>query len=380
MVWERKYPDHERLRRTQPPKGLTTPMTQEPLLTRAYFGQATERTPIWMMRQAGRYMASYRDVRAKVDFLTLCHSPELACEVTLQPIEAFGFDASILFSDLLLPLEAMGASVSYPEGGPVVTNGVEVAGDVDGLRTLPAADTLGYVAEAVKLLVRALPANVPLIGFAGAPFTLATYLIKGGGGRSFLKTKRFMYEHPEEASRLFDKLTTVVTDLLRLQIDAGCQAVQIFDSWAGSLDPYDYARWGQKYTRRIVEGIDRPGVPIIVFAKGTGTYIELVRDTGADALGVDWTLPLDEARKRVGPGIGLQGNLDPARLLGDWPSLRAAVDRVLDAAGDGTGHVFNLGHGITPETPPDRVRQVVEYVQSESPKRRAADFKPTVGS
>ena len=342
-----------------------------PLLLKGYFGQPTERTPVWMMRQAGRYMAEYQAVRKKVDFLTLCQTPEIACEVTLQPIDKFGFDAAILFSDLLVPLESMGAEVSYPSGGPVISDGVKTVADVERLLTPSAAEAMGYVAESVRMIVGALPAQVPLIGFAGAPFTLASYLIEGGTSRSFLNTKRFLYTEPEAAHRLFEKITRVVIDLLRLQIDAGCVAVQIFDSWAGCLDPDDYAIWGAPYTRRIVEAVQRPDVAVIVFAKGTGTYIEQVSATGADSLGVDWTLPLDVARRRVGPSVGLQGNLDPARLLGDWGQLKQAVDRLLESAGDGTGHVFNLGHGITPTTPVENVQRVVDYVREASPKRRS---------
>lgn len=347
-------------------------MSAEPLFLRACRREPTARTPIWLMRQAGRYLPEYRAVRARVSFLELCHTPELACEVTLQPIERFGFDAAILFSDLLVPLEAMGATVEFPEGGPRIEGGVERPADVDRLRTPPAAEALGYVGEAVKLVAAALPPEVPLIGFAGAPFTLASYLVEGGSSRNFARTKAFLYQHPEAAERLFDKLAAVVSDLLALQIERGCRAVQVFDSWAGCLDPDDYARWGARYTRRIVEAVRRPGVPVIVFAKGTGTYIEQVADTGADVVGVDWTLPLDRARARLGDRVALQGNLDPVRLLGPWPELRAAVDRVLDAAGDGTGHVFNLGHGILPPTPVDNVRRLVDHVREASARRRAA--------
>lgn len=352
-----------------------------PLFLRACLGLPTERTPVWLMRQAGRYMHEYMAIRKDHPFLEVCHTPELACEVTLQPIRAFGPDAAILFSDLLVPLEAMGAEVDFPKGGPVVTGGVDTVADVDRLRTPPAKETLGTVAEAVRLLCRELPADVPLIGFAGAPFTLGSYLIEGGTSRNFLKTKKFLFSEPEAAAKLFDKLVAMVTDFLNMQIEAGCRAVQVFDSWAGVLSPEDYDRWGRVYTTRIVEGLNRTRtlpdgtterIPVIVFAKGTGIYYDKVVATGADVLGVDWTLPLERARAIAGPDIALQGNLEPAMLLAPWETLAPAIDRVLDAAGDGRGHVFNLGHGITPTTPRDNVKRLVERVHVESEKRRGA--------
>ncbi|MCB9545833.1 MAG: uroporphyrinogen decarboxylase [Myxococcales bacterium] len=345
----------------------------EPLFLRACRNQPTERTPIWLMRQAGRYMAEYRAVRAKVDFWTLCQTPELACEVTLQPIEAYGLDAAIIFSDLLTLLPPMGAPVEFSKGhGPVVHDGVQAAADVDRLKHFDVADDLGYVAAAVRATVAALPAHVPLIGFAGAPFTLASYLIEGGSSRQFMKTKAFLHQEPAAADRLFALLADVSADLLCLQAEAGCRALQIFDSWAGCLDPADYADWGLRYTKRMVDRIRarHPGVPVIVFAKGTGTYLDLVGQCGADVLGVDWTLSLDRARALVGPSVSLQGNLDPGRLFGPWSALQPAIDRILDAAGDGTGHIFNLGHGIHQHTSPERVGELIRYVQQASAARR----------
>ena len=324
------------------------------------------------MRQAGRYMAEYRAIRQKVDFWTLCKTPELCCEVTLQPIDAFGLDAAIIFSDLLVSLPPSGYPVEFIKGaGPVVEQPIERASDLDRLRPVDVATDLGYVGEAVKQTVAALPDDVPLIGFAGAPFTLASYLIEGGSSKQFMKTKAFLHQEPAAARRLFDHLTQVTIDLLNLQIDQGARAVQIFDSWAGCLDPQDYAIWGQAYTKRIVDAVRRPDIPVIVFPKGTGTYIDLVAGTGADVVGVDWTLPLDAARERVGPHVALQGNLDPGRLLAEWPDLAQSIDRVLDAAGDGTGHIFNLGHGIYQYTPVDNVKRLVDYVQTTSGLRRS---------
>ena len=338
----------------------------------ACFGRPTPRTPIWLMRQAGRYMAEYRAIRAKVDFWTVCQTPELACEVTLQPIDAFGLDAAIIFSDLLVSLPPLGLDTEFVPGkGPVIHNPITSASDVHKLRPVDAADALGYVGDAVRTTVAALPDDVPLIGFAGAPFTLASYALEGGSSKQFMKTKAFLHTEPAAAEALFEKLTQVTIDLLNLQIDQGARAVQIFDSWAGCLDPEDYARWGTRYTRRIVDAVRRPEVPVIVFAKGTGTYLDRVAATGADVIGVDWTLPLDHARSRVQAGQALQGNLDPGRLLSPWPELQAAANRVLDAAGDGTGHIFNLGHGIYQHTPVDHVRRLVEHVQSVSHEWRA---------
>lgn len=349
-------------------------MADEPLFLRACRGEPTERTPMWLMRQAGRYMPEYRAVRQKVDFWTLCKTPELACEVTLQPIEAFGFDASIVFSDLLVSLPPMGAPVRFAKGeGPVIDEPVRSVADVDRLRRIDVGE-LDYVAQAIRLIVAALPKDVPLIGFAGAPFTLASYLIEGGGSKHYMKTKGFLHREPAAAHRLFALLAAVSTDFLCHQIEAGCRAVQIFDSWAGCLDPVDLEVWSVAYITQMVDGIRarHPGVPIIAFPKGTGLHIDRVAATGADVVGVDWTLPLDRAREAVGPKVALQGNLDPGRLLGPWEALRPAIDRVLDAAGDGTGHVFNLGHGIDPATPVENVRRMVEYVRVESPKRRGA--------
>ncbi len=347
-------------------------MADEPLFLRACRCEPTERTPVWLMRQAGRYMAEYRAVRQKADFWTVCKTPELACEVTMQPIEAFGFDASIVFSDLLVSLPPMGADVEFVKNkGPVVHEPIRSVADVDRLRRID-PEELGYVADAIRLIVRALPADVPLIGFAGAPFTLASYLIEGGGSKHYMATKKFLNSEPEAAHRLFSLLAAVSTDFLCAQIDAGCRAVQIFDSWAGCLDPVDLAVWSCAYIEQMVDGIRarHPDVPIIAFPKGTGLHIDKVAATGADVVGVDWTLPLDRAREIVGPNVALQGNLDPGRLLGPWSALKPAIDRVLDAAGDGTGHIFNLGHGIDRFTPVETVKRMVDYLREETPKRR----------
>ena len=289
----------------------------------------------------------------------------------MQPIDAFGLDASIIFSDLLIPLPHMGFEVNFIKNkGPVLPEPINVAKDVERLRPAPMADVLSCVGQAAKQIVAALPRDTPLIGFAGAPFTLASYLIEGGSSKQFMKTKAFLHQHPTEASILFNRLTDAVIDLLNLQVDSGCRAIQIFDSWAGCLDPEDYAVWGLPYTKRIVEAVRRPNVPIIVFAKGTGTYFDLVVQSGADCYGVDWTLPLSKARQLASEGVALQGNLDPGRLLAPWEKLKLSVDRVLNEAGNGKGHVFNLGHGIYQYTDPNQVKRLTDYVQGESHKWR----------
>ena len=324
------------------------------------------------MRQAGRYMAEYRAIRKDVDFWTLCKTPELCCEVTLQPINAFGLDAAIIFSDLLVSLPPSGFDVEFIKGrGPVVHDPITKASDIDKLRPVDASVQLAYVGEAVRQTVAALPDDVPLIGFAGAPFTLASYLVEGGSSKQFMKAKAFIHQEPAAARTLFDHLTQVTIDLLKLQIDMGAKAVQIFDSWAGCLDPEDYAIWGAAYTKRIVDAVRRPGVPVIVFAKGTGSYFDLVTQSGADVYGVDWTLSLERARALASAPVALQGNLDPGRLLSPWDSLENATRRVLDSAGQGKGHVFNLGHGIYQHTPVDNVRRLVDFVQGQSHQWRS---------
>jgi len=323
------------------------------------------------MRQAGRYMAEYRAIRAKTDFWTVCHTPDLATEVTLQPIKAFGFDASIIFSDLLIPLPHMGFEVEFKSGvGPVIHNPISKASDVHRLRPTSMREALACVGQAARQIVAELPINVPLIGFAGAPFTLASYLIEGGSSKQFMKTKAFLHQHPDEAEILFHRLTDATIELLNLQIDSGCRAVQIFDSWAGALDAEDYQKWGVTYTKRIINAVRRSDVPIIVFAKGTAGYFDVVTQSGADVYGFDWTLSFTRARE-MAPHVALQGNLDPGRLLGPWDRIKSAVDHLLNQAGDGTGHIFNLGHGIYQHTPVDHVKQLVDYVQGTSHLRRS---------
>jgi uroporphyrinogen decarboxylase len=332
---------------------------------RACRREKTDRTPVWFMRQAGRYMAEYRALREKHDILTLCRTPELAVTVTLQPIDALGVDAAILFSDLLLPLEPLGVPFHFAAGeGPVVDAPVRTAADVAKLRTFEPREALAPVLEAIRLLRRALDGRVPLIGFAGAPFTLASYAVEGGHSNHFTLTKRMMYEAPETWHRLAAQLASVVADYLRAQVEAGAQALQVFDSWVGALDAADYREFVMPHVKALFDGVKDTGVPLIHFGTGTGHLLALQREAGGDVIGVDWRTPLDEGWSRIGHDRAVQGNLEPHALFAPLPRLLARVDDVLARAGGRAGHVFNLGHGILPGTPVEHVRAVVEHVHA----------------
>jgi uroporphyrinogen decarboxylase len=312
------------------------------------------------MRQAGRYMPEYRKLREKHTLLELCKTPELALEVTLQPL-VHGVDAAILFADILLPLEPMGAPFEFAKGeGPVVHEPVRTRADIDRLRVIEPEDGLGYVMAAIRLLRREL--KVPLIGFAGAPFTLASYLVEGGKSPNFARTKKLMYGAPADFHALMEKLAEVVRRYLRAQIEAGAQAVQLFDSWVGDLAPEDYVEHVQPHVRHILADVAKTGVPVLHFGVGTATLLEVMRDAGGSVIGVDWCTPLGDAWKRVGHDRAIQGNMDPCALLATREVAVKHAQRVLDAAGGRPGHVFNLGHGILPETPPDHVKAVVDHV------------------
>jgi uroporphyrinogen decarboxylase len=322
-------------------------------------------TPIWMMRQAGRYMAEYRALREKHTLLELCRTPELAVEVTLQPIRAFGFDAAILFSDLLIPLAPMGIPFDFQKGeGPVIEKPVRSAADVLALRRFEPRDELKMVLDAIRALRGELA--VPLIGFAGAPFTLASYAIEGGHSNNFARTKALMYGDPATWHRLAGLLSEIVADYLRAQVEAGVQAVQLFDSWIGALDALDYREFVLPHVRRIFEALADLDVPKIHFGTGTAHLLAIQREAGGTVIGVDWRTPLDEGRLLAGEGVAVQGNLDPTLLLGPRERLLARVDEVLERAGSRPGHVFNLGHGILPGTPPDAVKAVVDHVHAAS--------------
>jgi uroporphyrinogen decarboxylase len=327
---------------------------------RACRREPVDRTPVWFMRQAGRYMPEYRKLRETHSLLDLCRTPELAVEVTRQPLR-LGVDAAILFADILLPLEPMGASFEFAKGeGPVVHEPIANRGQIDRLRLIDPEESLGYVLQAIRLLKRDLP--VPLIGFAGAPFTLASYLVEGGKSANFAKTKRLMFGAPDAWHALMEKLAEVVRRFLRAQVAAGVDAVQVFDSWVGDLAPADYVEYVQPHVRRVLADLETTGVPVIHFGTGTATLLEVMRDAGGTVIGVDWCTPLDRAWERVGHDRAVQGNMDSCALLADRAVAIRHAQRALDAAGGRSGHIFNLGHGILPETPVDNVRAVVDHV------------------
>ncbi len=323
-------------------------------------------TPVWFMRQAGRYMKEYQAVRAKHSILEVCKTPELAAQVTLQPVDRFPLDAAIIFADILLPLEPMGIKLEFAEGeGPVIHNPVRDRAGVDRLKTVE-GEELRFVEDAIRQARTALAGRVPLIGFAGAPFTLASYMIEGGGSRNYIKTKQLMYGEPETWHKLMDKLALVVTAYLGRQIRAGAQAVQLFDSWVGCLSPTDYAEYVLPHVQRIFEGLEQEQVPLIHFGTGTASLLTLMRKAGGTVIGVDWRVHLDEAWERIGYDVAVQGNLDPVVLFGPVREIERRVEDILRRAGNRPGHIFNLGHGILPQTPVDHVAAVAEYVHKRS--------------
>ncbi len=333
--------------------------------------EPVDATPIWLMRQAGRYMPEYRALREKHSLLEICKTPDLACEVTLQPLK-LGVDAAILFADILLPLEPMGAPFEFAKGeGPVVHDPIRSMAQIDALRVIEPEDGLGYVLAAIRTIRQALEqqtTRVPLIGFAGAPFTLASYLIEGGKSSHFAKTKKLMYSEPAAWNALMGKLAEVVRRYLRAQVAAGAECVQLFDSWVGQLSREDYTDYVQPHVKHVLQGLT--DVPVIHFGTGTHALLELQRDAGGDVIGLDWRTPLDEGWRRVGYDRAVQGNLDPTVLFAPIDVVKKHAKRVLDAAKvDGVrrpGHVFNLGHGILPETPVDAVKALVDFVHESS--------------
>ena len=338
-------------------------MREEPLFLRACRGEPVERTPIWVMRQAGRYLPEYRDVRAQTTFLGLCKTPELAAEVTFQPIRRYALDAAIIFSDILVPVEAMGIPLDY-QPGPVLGKTIKTADDVEALRIPDPVSDMGFVMDGIRTFVNGMP-ETPLIGFAGAPFTLGAYMIEGAGSKNYADTKRFLYEQPKVARALLSKLSRTVADHLVAQAEAGCRALQLFDSWAGYLSRDDYLEFALPYTIDIVESVKKakPDVPMIVFPKGVPSCFDELSSIGADVLGVDWTMPLDEVGRRTGGKMVLQGNLDPCVLFGPKQNIERQVQRVLNEARDLKGHIFNLGHGILPQTDPEHMGALVESVK-----------------
>lgn len=321
------------------------------------------------MRQAGRYMPEYRALRAKHTLLELIQSPEAAAEITLQPIHAFNLDAAIIFADILPPLIGMGLNLQFVKGeGPQIDNPISRPYEIDLLATPPAQETLSATLEAIRLVVKELASRgIPLIGFAGAPFTLASYAIEGGSSRNYTKTKALMFGEPAAWRRLMTKLVTVQGDYLLAQAKAGASALQVFDSWAGlALGREDYRRFVQPYNRMLFEMLQRAGVPVINFSTGTAAYIDEVAAAGGDVIGVDWRMPLNWYWERIGHGRPIQGNLDPSLLLAPWRELKYQVDGILAGAVGRPGHIFNLGHGILPETPVDHVRRLVDYIHEQT--------------
>lgn len=324
-------------------------------------------TPIWLMRQAGRYMKEYNELRAKYSLLEICKRPELAAEVTLQPVERLGVDAAIIFADILLPLEAMGMELEFVKGeGPLIRAPLSDLKDVERLR-IPDPEELSFVGQAIRIAVRHL-GGVPVIGFGGAPFTLASYMIEGGPSRSYIKTKLMMYRAPEAWQLLMEKLVEVMAGYLKSQIAAGAQAIQLFDSWVGCLSPSDYRQYVLPYSKKLIESLRGENAPVIHFGTGTSSLLELMMEAGGDVIGVDWRVGLDEAWSRLQYWTAIQGNLDPAALLAPRPEIEKRVKDILRRAGGRPGHIFNLGHGILPETPVENVRALVDMVHEFSYK------------
>ncbi len=343
------------------------------LLLRALLREPVERTPVWMMRQAGRYLPEYRALRAEAgDFLTLCSTPDLACEITVQPIRRFPLDAAILFSDILTVPHAMGLGLYFAEGeGPRFRHPVRSAADVAKLGVPDVEDELGYVTEAVRRVRQALDGRVPLIGFAGSPWTVATYCVEGGGSKNHARIKGLLYGDPQTLHRLLELLARATVDYLNAQISAGAQAVMVFDTWGGLLAPAAYREFSLQYMARIVAGLKREAegrrVPVILFTKGAGARLTEMADVGCDALGVDWTTDLAEARRLTADRVALQGNLDPSVLYAPPARIAEEVGRVLSSYGRGPGHVFNLGHGIHPDIDPEHVAAMLAAVHARSP-------------
>ncbi len=331
-------------------------------------------TPVWFMRQAGRYMSEYRAVRKKYSLIEICKKPEIAAEVTITAAEALGVDAAIIFADLLLPLEVMGLPFHFSVGeGPRVERPVANATDVKKLRTDRAAE-LGYVSEAVRLVSTHFGSRLPVIGFCGAPFTLASYMIEGGGSRNYIQTKKMMYNSPQVWDELMHKLITVTSQYAAEQVRAGADAIQVFDSWVGCLNVEDYRQYVLPRTSELIRKLQQTGVPIIYFGTDSSTLLQWMKETGADVIGVDWRIPLDVAWKNIGFIGGVQGNLDPVVLFASWKEVRRRAEDILRRASGHDGHVFNLGHGILPDTPVENVKALAAFVHEYSSFAEVRDF------
>mgnify|MGYP001289229529 CR=1 FL=1 len=348
---------------------VMTPELHNSRFLRAARCEPTDCTPVWIMRQAGRYLPEYMQVRSKVTFIELCKRPELAAEVTVTARNVLGVDAAILFADLLPILEPMGFNLEYQQGeGPVIHNPLKNAADVDRVRPVENIQDLGYVFDAVRLIRKELPGDIPLLGFAGAPFTLASYAIEGGGSKNYIRTKSLMFNDFAAWDALMSRLVESLAAYLNAQVEAGCQAVQIFDSWAGCLGPADYRQYVRPYTQRLIESVTA-GVPVINFLTGNPALLPDQVAAGGQVIGVDWRVDLAEARRLIGPARAVQGNLDPVSLYCERSELSRRVQQVLDAAGSQPGHIFNLGHGVHPDMNPDHVKALVRMVHEQSARR-----------
>ncbi|NTW28543.1 MAG: uroporphyrinogen decarboxylase [Coriobacteriia bacterium] len=352
-------------------------MAYSDLFLRAARCESTERTPVWMMRQAGRYLAEYRAIRSKHGFLEMCRTPELAAEVTLQPVDLVGVDAAILFADILLPFPGMGLDLEFVQGdGPVIHNPVRTPADVDKLHVADPVEDTGFVMDTIRIVRRELVDKVPLIGFSGAPFTLASYMIEGGSSREYERCKAFMWNEPHAWDQLMTKISDTVIAYLQAQIDAGAQAVQLFDSWVGYLAPRDYDRFVLPHTQRVIAEVsaynaDRvESVPFIHFANGATSMLDLVQRAGGDVLGVDWRLDMARAVEVIDPKFAIQGNIDPVALFASDMALEGMVVEILDAVGTRPGHIFNLGHGIHKTSDPEKARTFVQLVHEHSQRIR----------
>ena len=345
------------------------------LFIRAAKAQSTERTPVWLMRQAGRYMAEYRAIRKQYSLIEICKKPEVAAQVTVEAAEILKVDAAIIFADLLLPLEVMGLPFHFAAGeGPKIEKPVRTAEDIANLRTDRAAD-LGYVSEAVKLVCKHFGDKLPVIGFCGAPFTLASYMIEGGGSRNYIFTKKMMYSAPAAWNELMKKLVSVTAEYSTEQVRAGADTIQIFDSWVGCLSVEDYRHYVLPHVTDLVKRLQKTGVPVIYFGTDSSTLLPSMQESGAEVIGLDWRIPLDTGWQSLNYKNAVQGNLDPVLLFADWKELKSRAENILRQAAGRPGHIFNLGHGILPETPVDNVKALCDYIREHS-----ADFKTTAKS
>jgi uroporphyrinogen decarboxylase len=347
-----------------------TPAAVNDRFLRACRCEPVDATPVWLMRQAGRYMTEYRELRAKYDILEIIKTPELACAVTMQPINAFNLDAAIIFADILPPLEGMGLILEFMKGeGPVIHNPIRTRAEVEALRVPNPEESLAFTLEAIKLTRAQLATSgIPLIGFSGAPFTLASYAIEGGSSRSYLLTKGLMMSDAPTWHLLMEKLSEMVGNYLLAQARAGAQALQFFDSWVGALSPADYREYILPHSRHAIEIAKRGNVPLIHFGTNTSGMLPLLQDAGGDVIGIDWHIDLDTAWQQLKPGTAVQGNLDPVTLLAPWPEVQKRTQEILDRAAGRPGHIFNLGHGILPNTPRDNVRRLIDFVHEYSMK------------